>query len=57
MENMGALVPNVCSLKELLGTVLDVENFVKGNSMEKSETVQEELSRWLKETEEEVQVQ
>lgn len=54
---MGALVPNACSLKELLGTVLDVENFVKGNSMEKSETVQEELSRWLKETEEEVQVQ
>lgn len=49
MENIGVLVPDACSIEQLLGKVIDIENFVKGDTSEMVESPQEALAKWLKE--------
>lgn len=49
MENIGVLVPDACSIEQILGKVIDIENFVKGDTSEMVESPQEALAKWLKE--------
>jgi hypothetical protein len=48
MKNIGTLVPDACSIEQLLAKVIDIENFVKGDSSEAVESPQEALAAWLK---------
>jgi len=47
MNNAGKLVPFVVSLKEVLGTVIDIESFLKGSESNSGRSPLEEIQLFL----------